>query len=109
MRSVLAALLLVLTCALPVAALGSVTLSIPTATPTSGTTATDVMLKVTYRSAEGHPATAVQVVVAGHAYTMHAPAGADGWGRGVRFSVTTHLPAGTWTSEFSSSREACPS
>ncbi len=103
LRAVLAALFLVITCALPVAALSSVTLTDAVASPTSGTTSTDITFTVLYRSAIGLRPMTIQVLVADHVYPMHAPSEATGWKKGVRFSVTTHLPGGTWPSELTAS------
>ncbi len=101
--AVVAALFLVITCALPVAALSSVSLTDPVASPTSGTTSTAITFSVTYRSASGRASASIQVRVADHVYAMHADSDSNAYEKGVRFSVTTKLPGGSWPSEFTAS------
>lgn len=90
--SVIAAAVLLAVLALPAAAAGPTKLSRPSVAPSSGTTATPFVLKVTYRNRDGQAPGYVRVVIGGRAYAM-APTGTD-WKAGVEFSLRTKLPAG---------------
>ncbi len=101
LRASLASLLLVLAAVLPALAGSStvvVTLTSPTATPTTGTTSTVVTFSVIYRNANGLAPDYVNVNVAGGSYLMDASG--DRWLRGVTFTRSMKLPAGTWHPTF---------
>ncbi|HYO44973.1 MAG TPA: hypothetical protein VES19_17380, partial [Candidatus Limnocylindrales bacterium] len=83
------------------AAAGPVTtLLLPAASPTGGTTSTVITFSVTYKNSEGLAPTYVRVHVAGLTREMSPNTSSDRWSRGVRFSATTKLPAGSWTPTF---------
>ncbi|HEV8488867.1 MAG TPA: hypothetical protein VGQ58_03670 [Candidatus Limnocylindrales bacterium] len=94
MTSVIAATVLLAVLALPAVAAGQTKLSRPSVAPSSGTTATTFVLKVTYRNRDGEAPGYVRVVIGGRAYAM-APSGTD-WKEGVEFSVRTKLAAGDY-------------
>ena len=111
-RAAVLVVFVLVACALPAAvgvraadsinsASGPVKLSEALASPTSGTTATDIAFSVTYQSQADVPPSSIAVTVAGNPYSMHAAGGTTGWKRGVHFTITTRLPAGTWVPRFS--------
>ena len=82
---------------------GPTSLDSPDASPTTGTPATTIVLAVSYRNAEGSSPDYVRVSIAGSVLAMTADSNAETWKHGVRFTVQTTLPVGTWTPRF----EAC--
>lgn len=97
-RAFAAAVLLLAATVLPAAAGGPVKLGNPAASPTSGTTATQISFSVLYYG--GLAPSYVRVLVAGQARPMSAPANTTSWKKGVQFTLTTQLPAGSWPAEF---------
>ncbi len=75
-------------------------LSDPSVSPGAGTTQTTISFAVTYRNREGSPAGWVRVRVAGATHPMSA--GGSDWKRGVPFTWSGKLPAGTHTVTFES-------
>ncbi|MEO5885198.1 MAG: hypothetical protein ABIQ58_06760 [Candidatus Limnocylindrales bacterium] len=67
--------------------------------PRSGATDTTIVIAVAYRNREGSPADWVRVRVAGATHDMTRSGGED-WKRGVRFTWSGQLPAGTHTVTF---------
>ncbi len=103
-RASIAALLLVIAWAMPaVAAVSPAKLANPGASPTTGTTSTDITLTVTYSNVLSLPPSLVSVNVGGSAHAMHAASSSTDWRTGVQFTVTTRLPVGSWTARFSAS------
>jgi len=100
-RAVGAALLLLAVAVMPATAgNGPNDLSSPSVSPTSGTTATAITFSVTYHSSKNQAPDYVRVVVGSKTFSLENTAGTESWKNGVRYSVTTKLPAGTWTVRF---------
>ncbi len=101
-RSTAAALLLLFVLVIPALAATSspVNLTDAIASPTSGTTTTDITFTVTYHD-QGHVAPSqVRVLVAGSTHEMNATSTSTQWRRGVAFAATFRLPAGSWPTQF---------
>jgi hypothetical protein len=92
--SAIAAAVLLAVLALPSAAAGPTKLSRPAVAPSSGTTATAFVLKITYRNRDGEAPGYVRAVIGNRAYAM-TPTGSD-WKGGVEFTLRTKLPAGDY-------------
>ena len=100
--SIAAALLIVLMLALPaLAGQGPTRLFDATQSPGSGTTSTTFSMSVIYKSLNDSPADYVRVRIGDATYEM-APAASADWHRGVRFTWSGALSAGTFDVVFES-------
>ena len=95
----LSAMLAVLLTVSPVIAANAIQLEEPAATPTTGTTTTLVTFTVTYKNSWWLAPDYVRVSVAGMTKLLTHTSGSS-WKHGALFSVSTVLPAGTWTPVF---------
>src|SRR3954451_9334747 len=98
--SLLALLLALLTVVPTSAANEVVTLSNASVSTTTGTTSTTITFSVTYRDTRSFAPAYVRVRIAGMTKQLFNTDGRQGWKKGVRFSGSTALPAGTWTPQF---------
>lgn len=101
-RASVAAILLVFAAAMPALAAGQskIWLEGASASPTTGTTTTDITFSVTYHNQEPIAPAYVNVTVAGGSHAMAQSGNSDFYHKGVSYSVTLRLPAGSWTTEF---------
>jgi len=98
--AVAAAMLFVLAIGLPaMAAQGPTRLLDPNVSPGSGTTASTFTVSVLYRSQNDSPADFVKAKIGATTYTLSRTTAPD-WKKGVRFSWSGKLPAGTHTVTF---------
>lgn len=99
-RAVMVAAALIVTLVVPAAAgSGPTRLSDATVSSRSVTTAMTVTFTVAYRNREGSPADWVRVRIGGDVHAL-APTGEQDWKRGVQFSWSGRLPAGTHAVSF---------
>jgi hypothetical protein len=100
-RAAVAAVLLVFAAVLPAlaASQNGVSLNNAKASPTTGTTTTDITFSVTYHDQQQHLPAYVRLNVAGASHAM-AQNGNSGSQNGVAYTVTLRLPAGTWGTQF---------
>ncbi len=101
-RSAAAAMLLVLAAVMPAfaASQGDVWLDGAKASPTTGTTTTSITFSVTYHSQEKLAPAYVRLNVAGATHAMAQSGSSTAERKGVAYSVTLLLPAGSWPTEF---------
>lgn len=102
----LAIALILLPLAFPAtAAAGPTRLFDPAVSPTSGDTSTKITFSVTYRNPWDTGPDEVRVIVGGETHRLAAKGGDHDWKAGVRYSVTTTLPAGKHSVRFESERK----
>ena len=101
--ALLATLLLLVVAVLPAAAAPPSDLTSASVSPTSGTTDTVIEFAVTYHNWRGTPPEYVRVVVGEQTFAMSKTAGAEDWKAGVRYTISSKLPVGTWTVRFEAS------
>lgn len=82
------------------ASISAVNLADASASPTSGSTTTDIKFSVTYHDQARHAPGYVRVVVAGTSHALIDTSGSTDWRSGVVFSATFRLPAGSWHTTF---------